>query len=124
RRFYPEICSTHTYDDRVATVAGSARAGLSTCSGVIVGMGETHADLVDVAAELRRLAVVSLPVNFLHPIEGTPLADRPTLPVVDCLRAPALFRLTNPRAQTRAAGGRERSLGAERGLAPCAAASL
>ena len=124
RRFYPEICSTHTYDDRVATVVGSARAGLSTCSGVIVGMGETHADLVDVAAELRRLAVVSLPVNFLHPIEGTPLGDQPTLPAVDCLRALALFRLTNPRAEIRAAGGRERSLGAVQGLALFAADSI
>jgi len=124
RRFYPEICSTHTYDDRVATVRGSARAGMSTCSGVIVGMGETHADLVDVAAELRRLDVASLPVNFLHPIDGTPLGDRPTLAAADCLRALALFRLTNPRAEIRAAGGRERSLGAAQGLALFAADSI
>src|SRR3989442_15584456 len=73
RRFYPAICSTHTYDDRVATVRGSSRAGLGACSGVIIGMGETHEDLIDVAGELRALAVSSLPVNFLHPIEGTPL---------------------------------------------------
>jgi biotin synthase len=117
RRFYPSICSTHTYDDRLATVANATRAGLSACSGVIMGMGETHDDLADVAAELRRIRVTSLPVNFLHPIEGTPLGDRRPSPATDCLRALALFRLTNPRAEIRAAGGRERCLGAAQGLA-------
>src|SRR5437667_12206336 len=87
RRFYPAICSTHTYDDRVATVERAKRAGLAACSGVIVGMGETHDDLVDVAAALGALRVESLPVNFLHPIDGTPLGERPLLPVADCLRA-------------------------------------
>ena len=124
RRFYPEICSTHTYDDRLATVAGTARAGLATCSGVIIGMGETHGDLVDVAAELRALDVASLPVNFLHPIDGTPLGDRPSPAPADCLRALALFRLTSPRADLRAAGGRERALGAAQGLALFAASSI
>jgi biotin synthase len=124
RRHYPAICSTHTYDDRVATVEDTARAGLSTCSGVIIGMGETAEDLVDVAAELNRLAVDSLPVNFLHPIEGTPLGDRPPPGPADCLRALALFRLTNPRAEIRAAGGRERCLGAAQPLALFAANSL
>jgi biotin synthase len=124
RRFYPAICSTHTYDDRVATVENTRRAGLASCSGVIVGMGETADDLVEVAAELRRLRVESLPVNFLHPIDGTPLGGRPTLPAGDCLRALALFRLTNPRAEIRAAGGRERALGAAQGLALFAANSI
>jgi biotin synthase len=124
RRFYPAICSTHSYDDRIATVEGSARAGLGTCSGVIVGMGETHDDLIAVAAELRRLAVTSLPVNFLHPIDGTPLGDRPPPRAADCLRALALFRLTNPRADLRAAGGRERALGPAQGLALFAANSI
>jgi biotin synthase len=124
RRFYPEICSTHTYDDRVATVEGTARAGLATCSGVIVGMGETHEDLAEVAAELRALDVASLPVNFLHPIDGTPLGDRPPPAPADCLRALALFRLTSPRADLRAAGGRERSLGEVQGLALFAASSI
>jgi biotin synthase len=124
RRFYPAICSTHTYDDRLATVANATRAGLSACSGVIMGMGETHDDLADVAAELRRLAVASLPVNFLTPIDGTPLADRPPPAAADCLRALALFRLTNPRAEIRAAGGRERCLGAAQGLALWAANSI
>jgi biotin synthase len=124
RRFYPAICATHTYDDRLATVRSTAAAGLAACSGVIVGMGETRADLVDVAAELRRLAVVSLPVNFLHPIDGTPLGDRPAPAPGDCLRALALFRLTNPRADLRAAGGRERCLGDLQGLTLFAANSL
>jgi len=124
RRFYPAICSTHSYDDRMATVRNGTRAGLGACSGVIMGMGETHEDLVDVAGELRALAVASLPVNFLHPIEGTPLGERPSPPAGDCLRALALFRLTNPRAELRAAGGRERALGAAQGLALFAANSV
>jgi biotin synthase len=124
RRHYPAICSTHTYDERVATIMHSARAGLATCSGVIVGMGETPEDLVDVAAELRRLEVVSLPVNFLHPIDGTPLGVREPPAPADCLRALALFRLTNPRADIRAAGGREHCLGAAQGLALFAANSV
>jgi biotin synthase len=124
RRFYPRICSTHTYEDRLETVRSSARAGLATCSGVIVGMGEEPEDLVAVAAELRRLAVASLPVNFLHPIEGTPLGGCPTPTAAGCLRALALFRLTNPRAEIRAAGGRERALGPAEGLALFAANSI
>ena len=124
RRFYPAICSTHEYEERVATVTNAMRAGLSLCSGVIIGMGETHEDLADVAAELRALAVESLPVNFLHPIAGTPLGDRPPPPPADCLRALALFRLANPRAEIRAAGGRERCLGPAQGLALWAANSI
>jgi biotin synthase len=117
RRFYPTICSTHTYDDRVATVASAKRAGLQACSGVIVGMGETDEDLVEVAAALADLDVASLPVNFLHAIAGTPLGNRPRLAPARCLRALVLFRLTSPRAEIRAAGGRERCLGEAQGLA-------
>ncbi len=124
RRHYPAICSTHTYDDRVATVESARRAGLAACSGVIVGMGETDDDLVDVAQALAALRVESLPVNFLHPIDGTPLGDREPPPVGRCLRALALFRLTNPRAEIRAAGGRERCLGGAQGLALFAANSV
>jgi biotin synthase len=124
RRHYPAICATHTYDDRLATVASAQRAGLRICSGVIVGMGETHADLVDVAGALAGIGVTSLPVNFLIPIDGTPLADRAPLAPGDCLRALALFRLTSPRAEIRAAGGRERSLGEAQGLALFAANSI
>src|SRR4029453_17138394 len=124
RRHYPAICSTHTYDDRVATVESARRAGMAACSGVIVGMGETDDDLVDVAGALAALRVESLPVNFLHPIDGTPLGDREPPPAGRCLRALALFRLTNPRAEIRAAGGRERCLGGAQGLALFAANSV
>ena len=124
RRFYPDICTTHTYDDRLATVTSGRRAGLHLCSGVIVGMGETDDDLVDVAQALAELAPTSLPVNFLHPIDGTPLGDREPPAVGRCLRALALFRLTNPRAEIRAAGGRERCLGAAQPLALYAANSV
>jgi biotin synthase len=124
RRFYPAICSTHTYDDRVATVQNAKRAGMSACSGVIVGLGETDDDLVDVALALRALEVDSLPVNFLHPIDGTPLGDREPPPLGRCLRALALCRLANPRADVRAAGGRERALGVFQGLSLYAASSI
>jgi biotin synthase len=124
RRFYPEICTTHGYDDRLATVRATARAGLQVCSGVIVGMGETAEDLVAVAAELRALDVASLPVNFLIPIDGTPLAGRGVPAGGDALRALALFRLTNPRADLRAAGGREATLGGFQGLALFAVSSI
>jgi biotin synthase len=124
RRFYPAICSTHSYDDRLATVANAKRAGMRICSGVIVGMGESDDDLVDVAGALAALEVESLPVNFLIPIEGTPLGEREPPAVGRCLRALALFRLTNPRAEIRAAGGRERALGDAQGLALFAANSI
>jgi biotin synthase len=124
RRHYPAICSTHTWDDRLATVQSAQRAGLRICSGVIVGMGETREDLVDVADALADIGVTSLPVNFLIPIEGATLGHLEPPPVGECLRALALFRLTNPRAEIRAAGGRERALGASQGLALYAANSI
>ena len=110
-RFYPEICTTHTYADRVETVRNVVKAGLRTCCGAIVGMGETDDDLVDVALSLRRLRVDSLPVNFLMPIAGTPLDQRRDLPVSRCLKALCMFRFANPEAEVRVAGGRELNLG-------------
>ena len=124
QRFYPAICSTHTYEDRVATVQSAQRAGMRACSGVIVGMGESDDDLVDVAGALRALEVESLPVNFLHPIDGTPLGDAEPPDAGRCLRALALFRLTNPRAEIRAAGGRELALDGQQALALFAANSI
>jgi biotin synthase len=111
RRFYPEICTTHTYDERVETVRNVHRAGLSTCCGGIIGMGERDDDIVDLAFALRDLEVDSLPLNFLHPIDGTPLADRRALTPAKCLRALCLMRFTNPRSEIRVAGGRELNLG-------------
>jgi biotin synthase len=111
RRFYPEICSTHTYEERAATVRNVRRAGLRTCCGGIIGMGETDDDVVDLAMELRGLQVDSLPVNFLIPINGTPLADRRELTPERCLRTLCLMRFVNPQSEIRVAGGREWNLG-------------
>jgi biotin synthase len=107
RRFYPEICSTHTFDDRMETLKAVRDSGMELCSGGIVGMGERHEDVVDLALTLRELKVESIPVNFLHPIDGTPLASRHDLNPRDCLRVLCLFRLTNPESEIRVAGGRE-----------------
>ena len=74
RRYYDEICTTHTFEDRLQTLRNVRQSGMELCSGCIIGMGEEHADLVDVAFTLRELQVESIPVNFLHPIDGTPLA--------------------------------------------------
>jgi biotin synthase len=115
RRFYPEICTTHTWDERVQTIENVRAAGLSVCSGGIIGMGETDDDIIDLAYATRRLRADSVPVNFLHPIGGTPLANAPRLTPERCLKAACLFRLLNPRSEVRAAGGRELNLGARQG---------
>lgn len=108
RRFYDEICTTHTYEDRLDTLRTVRAAGLELCSGLIVGMGETDDDVVEVALELRRLGVESIPVNFLIPIHGTPLENRrETLNPRYCLKVLCLLRLTNPATEIRIAGGRE-----------------
>jgi biotin synthase len=106
-RYYGEICTTHTYDDRVATLAACRAVGLELCSGGIMGMGETHDDLIDMAFELRRLEVESIPLNFLNSIDGTPLGATSHLTPRDCLRGLAMMRLVNPAAEIRIAGGRE-----------------
>jgi biotin synthase len=108
--FYGEICGTHTYADRAATVRTARAEGLSPCCGALFGMGETDDDVVDVAFALRETAVDSLPVNFLIPIEGTPLAGRWSLTPMRCLRILCLMRLTSPAAELRIAGGREHHL--------------
>ncbi len=115
RRFYPEICTTHTWDDRVRTIENVRAAGLSVCSGGIIGMGETDEDVVDLAFATRRIAADSVPVNFLQPIPGTPLEHAARLTPERCLKAACLFRLLNPRSEVRAAGGRELNLGARQG---------
>ena len=123
-RFHRNICTTHEYGDRIRTVEAVKRAGLSTCCGGIVGMGETDDDIVDLAFALRELEVDSLPVNMLHPIEGTPLAGTTPLAPQRALKALCLFRFTNPSSEIRAAGGREHNLGAWQGLAMYPANSL
>jgi biotin synthase len=104
---YDKICTTHTFADRLNTLAALKRHGIEPCSGVIVGMGETSGDLVDVAFKLRALEVPSIPVNFLIPIEGNQVTSDGSLTPQRCLRALCLMRLINPRAEIRIAGGRE-----------------
>ncbi len=104
---YDKICTTHTYDDRVNTLAAAKRNGIEPCSGLIIGMGERSEDIVDVAFTLREFEVPSIPMNFLVPVEGNPLLSDGSLTPQRCLRALALMRLINPRAEIRAAGGRE-----------------
>ncbi|MFF4248654.1 biotin synthase BioB [Streptomyces sp. NPDC001822] len=104
---YGDITTTHTYADRVDTVQQAQAAGLSACSGLIAGMGESDADLVDVVFSLRELDPDSVPVNFLIPMEGTPLAKDWHLTPQRCLRILAMVRFVCPDVEVRLAGGRE-----------------
>lgn len=106
-RHYDKICSTHTFADRVDTVEKVKAGGLMTCSGVLLGMGEIEEDILDVAYRLREMEVDSIPVNFLIPIKGTPLSNKNEMSPVRCLKILCLFRLINPSAELRVAGGRE-----------------
>jgi biotin synthase len=114
---YGDICTTHDFADRVDTVNTAKHAGLSPCSGLIAGMGETDEDLVDVAFALASLNPDSVPVNFLMPFDGTPLEGRWELTPQRCLRILAMVRFTNPSAEVRLAGGREIHLRSQQPLA-------
>lgn len=110
---YEEICSTHSYRDRLETVEASKKAGISPCSGVIIGMGETREQVVESAFTLRRLDVDSIPVNFLLAVEGTPLADDPRREELDpryCLKVLCMYRFVNPDREIRVSAGREEHL--------------
>jgi biotin synthase len=109
--FYGQICSTHSYADRVRTLERVKAAGISPCSGGIIGMGERQEDVVEMAMALRDLEVESIPVNFLHPIDGTPLAGTWRLSPRYCLKVLCMFRFVNPSREIRIAGGRELHLG-------------
>lgn len=122
--FYEEICSTHSYQDRVATLQAVRGAGMELCSGGIIGMGEEDADVVRMAFALRDLQVESIPVNFLNPIDGTPLAGIKRLNPRYCLKVLAMFRLANPASELRIAGGRELHLGSLQSLGLYPANSL
>ncbi len=124
RRFYPRVCSTHSYDQRLETVETVRRAGLELCSGGIVGMGEDEADVVELALTLGHLRAEAVPVNFLLPIAGTPLAGVRRLDPRYCLKVLALFRLANPRGELRIAAGREVHLGSLQPLGLFAASSI
>jgi biotin synthase len=110
RNYFPQVCQTHTYEDRVRTVKLARAAGMEACCGGIMGMGETVEDRLDLAYALRDLEVESIPVNFLDPRPGTPLAHVPRLSPTDCLRSLCMFRFVNPSRDIRVAGGREVNL--------------
>jgi biotin synthase len=109
--FYGDICSTHTFQDRMNTLHNVRNAGLELCSGGIIGMGESRDDVVQMAFALRDLGVESIPVNFLNPIDGTPLAGSRNLDPRYCLKTLAMFRFVIPDRELRIAGGRELHLG-------------
>ncbi|MXX11508.1 MAG: biotin synthase BioB [Nitrospira sp. SB0675_bin_23] len=115
--YHSSICTTHTYQDRMTTLRNARAAGLELCSGGIVGMGESDDDLVDLAFALKDLNPDSIPLNMLHPIPGTPLADAGHLTPQRCLKILCLFRFVHPQRELRAAGGREFNL---RSLQPMA----
>lgn len=102
---HSNITTSHTYDDRVNTVETAKKSGMSPCSGVIVGMKETKQDVVDMAKSLKALDADSIPVNFLHAIDGTPLEGVNELNPLYCLKVLALFRFINPTKEIRISGG-------------------
>jgi biotin synthase len=106
RRFYPQVCTTHSYEDRVRTIQHLKRAGIKVCSGGILGMGETQADRCDLAFALKDLGVHIVPMNFLNPIPGTPFGQQATLAPLEILKAIACFRFILPRQEITVAGGR------------------
>ncbi len=106
-RYHGSVCTTHAFADRRSTVEHVKAAGIKTCSGGIIGMGETDDDVIDLAVNLREMDVRSVPVNFLIPIAGTPFADRRELDPRRCLRVLCLYRFLLPSQEIRIAGGRE-----------------
>ncbi len=110
RQFFPHLCSTHGFDERVRTVRVAKDAGFRVCSGGIFGVGEPAEDRVDMAMLLRELDVDSVPLNFLVPIPGTRLAHSPPLKPLEILKIIALFRYLLPTKDIRVCGGRERNL--------------
>jgi len=110
RNHYSKICTTHTFEDRLATLFAAKDAGLKICSGVIIGMGESLEDVVDLAMKLRDVKAESIPVNFLIPIPGIALKGAVGLTPDYCLRVLCLFRFLNPQAEIRIAAGREMHL--------------
>ncbi|WP_298198169.1 biotin synthase BioB [Desulfosporosinus sp.] len=106
RRFFPTICTTHTYDDKITAIKNAQQVGFEICSGGIMGLGEEFEDRVDMVMDLRALGVRSIPVNILNPIKGTPLEHNPMLSDEEVLRTIAVFRFIIPDGAIRLAGGR------------------
>ena len=106
RNYFPKVCTTHTFDDKIAALKAARAAGLSVCSGGIMGLGETMEDRIDMVLTARELGVRSIPVNLLNPIPGTPYENNPRLTQDDMRRIVAVFRFLVPDASIRLAGGR------------------
>lgn len=115
REFYKEICTTHSYEERIDTIKAAQKAGIPVCSGGIIGLGESWVDRINLAFQLKELKIMSIPVNVLNPVKGTPLEDSKNLSQEDILKTIAIFRFINPKALIRLAGGRNliRDLGKE-----------
>ena len=109
-RHFADIVTTHKFTDRINTIKAAQSAGLGICAGGIFGIGETQQDRIDMALELRQLGVDTIPMNFLHPIEGTPLAQTQTLQPKEILKIIALYRFILPRVNLKIAGGRTLNL--------------
>ncbi len=123
QRYYPNIITSHTFQDRLQTLKNLKTAGIELCSGGIIGMGETWEDRIDLAFTLKELEVDSVPLNYLNPIKGTPLEHVERTPVKDFLKTIAIFRFILPRQAVRYAGGRtlnmtpeEQALGLKAGI--------
>ncbi len=106
RRFFPQTCTTHTFDDRLETIGHLKKAGIKICSGGIIGMGETREDRCDLAFELKAIGANVVPMNILNPIPGTPFEKNAPLPVLEILKTIACFRFILPRQEIMVAGGR------------------
>lgn len=104
--FFPNVCTTHTHTDKLDAIHAAQAAGLKVCSGGIMGLGETMEDRIDMALELRELGILSIPVNMLNPIKGTPLENNAVLADDEMRRICAIYRFINPKASIRLAGGR------------------
>lgn len=108
RSFFPTLCTTHTHDDKLRTISFAKEAGMEVCSGGIIGMGETLRQRLELAAEARDAGAVSIPVNILNPIKGTPLETVPLISEEEIIRSVALMKLVAPICNLRFAGGRMR----------------
>jgi biotin synthase len=106
RRFFPTVCTTHTYEERVETIQHLKTAGIKICSGGIIGMGEDRDDRCELAFSLREIGAQVVPLNVLNPIPGTPFAANPPLPPLEILKTIACFRFILPRQEIKIAGGR------------------